>query len=521
MASYAVCRALAGRRITARLGQLFLLAVAVSLGSLVASVYHQLHGRTGDLHRHKRFEGGVVEWELYDIGEADLEGSLGLKSEAVPRRTRTDASLVVEEAVRRHPKVSRVFVEQLLSHRLSCSSGREDVLQSTKYDGVLQALERYAAFHQKAKSVTGVRTLVWLCDAYHYCGGLADRLKGMAYALLLAMFSNRVLLISWGSTVHGEKDYLQPNVINWVLPDEKFEEYWVEEVFFYGAGEYAPFNTIVSDIQQYPNSSSLYFIHLGSILDGIGVDVSYEQLRASLYLIQGDSPDLLALSTNMEPRSLLNRTQTANQTWIAAGIEAVGLADLSLQDVDDIIGIIFQYLFQFTDDVMAEVAVAKQVLGLAIGSLSYTGVHVRTGFAGTSSQETVDHPKLIRQPKQWRRVLQCAVDSADEHVGKNSLIFLATDSPLVKHIALSVYGSRFRTLDNSLVHLDRMIKFPHYPYGNETEGTLTVLVELAILAQSYVQVCSPGSGFTMLSSQLCFLPRSRVVDGLQCLSQVL
>ncbi len=493
-----------------RLGQLFLVAIAFCLGSFLANLYLLLEHTEG-LHQLRR-DGGAVEWRLYDIGHEDVEESWQRARAVSPRPGRLGAPQALEKAARHHPMVSRAFLAELLSHPLACSPGREGLLQA-KYGGLLQALERYAAFHKRAKGEEDGRKLVWLCDVYHYCGGMADRLKGIAYALLLAMFSNRVLQISWGDSVSGESAYLQPNVIDWILPVEVYEELYIEEVFMYVDGV-SP-EVIADEVLQYHNPIYLYFIHLGSVLDnGLGVDVSYEQLKESLRLIESEVPVMLALGTNMEPSSLLSRNKTADQPWIASGMEDAGLADLSPEDIDGIVGIIFRYLFRFSEDLMAEVAVAQQVLGL--GSLTYTGVHVRTGFAGTTSQESVDHPKLIRYPWQWDRVLQCAAITADEHVDENSLIFLATDSPLVKHMALSAHGSRLRTLDNSVLHLDRLGKIPHDQFANETEGTLSVFVELILLAQAHVQVCSPGSGYTLVSTQLCSLPPTRVIDGLQC-----
>ena len=47
------------------------------------------------------------------------------------------------------------------------------------------------------------------------CGGLADRLRGIAFSLLLAVFSRRRLLLHWGMP-NGEHVFLKPNLINWV-----------------------------------------------------------------------------------------------------------------------------------------------------------------------------------------------------------------------------------------------------------------------------------------------------------------
>ena len=69
-----------------------------------------------------------------------------------------------------------------------------------------------------------------------------------------------------------------------------------------------------------------------------------------------------------------------------------------------------------------------------------------------------------------RVILKCAVTTANQWLGPSSLLFLATDSPLVKHLAVTKYGGRFRSLDNTLLHIDRMENYPHDLLQNETEG---------------------------------------------------
>ena len=57
------------------------------------------------------------------------------------------------------------------------------------------------------------RTLVWQCRVHTVCGGLADRLKGMTLAILLAMFSQRRLVLDFEDC--AERAYTTTNVINW------------------------------------------------------------------------------------------------------------------------------------------------------------------------------------------------------------------------------------------------------------------------------------------------------------------
>ena len=109
-------------------------------------------------------------------------------------------------------------------------------------------------------------------------------------------------------------------------------------------------------------------------------------------------------------------------------------------------------------------------------------------------------------------MLTCTVSVANSTTRQSSPIFLATDSKLVKDLARQMYGSRFKTLDVVLTHVD----FINKKTGSnkaERKGLLSVWVDFLLLAQSYAQVRSGadwfwGSGFALGSSHLCALPRN-------------
>ena len=80
---------------------------------------------------------------------------------------------------------------------------------------------------------------------------------------------------------------------------------------------------------------------------------------------------------------------------------------------------------------------------------------------------------------------------------------------------MTKYGGRFRSLDNTLLHIDRMEKYPHDLLQNETEGTLSMWVDLILLAEAFALVRT-DSGFALAAGQLCSLPQHRTVNGLYC-----
>ena len=77
------------------------------------------------------------------------------------------------------------------------------------------------------------------------------------------------------------------------------------------------------------------------------------------------------------------------------------------------------------------------------------------------------------------------------------------------------FKGRFRTLDNSLVHLDRLEKYPHDIEEFEREGVLSTWIDLILLAESHSLV-HEGSGYAFLAQSLCFIPKAYVVNGLEC-----
>ena len=84
----------------------------------------------------------------------------------------------------------------------------------------LIALKNYTVFHALERKKPSANRLLWVCD--RGCGGIADRIRGIAYVLMLAMFSQRVLHLDWGSQQGlSELAFLEPNAIDWQLMQEE------------------------------------------------------------------------------------------------------------------------------------------------------------------------------------------------------------------------------------------------------------------------------------------------------------
>ena len=443
--------------------------------------------------------------------------------------------------------VSRQFQHKLeTSWPLSCHPGEEGLFP-VKYERFARALQDYAVFHRNTSPGFGTalnkmeqaRVLVWQCSVLDYCGGLADRMKGVTYALLLSMFSQRRLIVNWDDT------YLEPNLIDWT---DDIVYRFLKSVDKYEVGNgTAATQKSIPDSSQHPSESNLvdqdyeqnfmddsqadyvrgeiydklgslseypYKFRMFSIIGGTGIDNSESDIIYTLSTIGGPSKYVL-LSTNLEPCTVKDSYKNGNQEWIKDGLKWVGLSHLSMTEIDNIVGITMRYLFRLKSRLLEEVAAAGRALALG-GGERYTSLHIRTGFAGSSRlHETLKLPKFVRRKESWETMLKCAVEKANSFLGPTSPILLATDSKIIKHMAVSKYGGRFRTLDNSLLHVDKMDKIPHVLQGDELEGVIFTWVDMFLLAKSYIQV-GGTSGYIWAASLLCYSPSERGINAETC-----
>ena len=368
------------------------------------------------------------------------------------------------------------FQRQILNGSpLSCYSGTKGIFPK-KYKKLLKILAQYAHDHEvMTNRSTNTRTLIWWCPANHFCGGLADRLRGIAFALYLAIASHRRLLLYWESTF-SESFYFKPNLIDWT--DSYLDKFLHQRNYLQSS---APYHMFVKADQKYPFLRSL----------------SIQDWQNYLNIIAGQSKQHVVIATNLMPSHTVKKFPTINQSWL---LDLFDLVELSDHDLDDFTGLAFRYLFKLDSRLLEEVSKAKKALNLK-NSLLYTAIHIRTGFSGVLYGSEIYHRRFLKGKRQWKAALECAISTADKFVGNNSLIFLATDSNVVKEMAVNCYGSRFKTLKNNLVHSDS-IKGRRNVLKMEKEGILLGLVDLILLAESHVLV-EGISGFSWLAGTLC------------------
>ena len=165
---------------------------------------------------------------------------------------------------------------------IRCFPGSEGLFPK-KYDKLLLSLAEYAVLHCKTSNV---RKLIWKCGLGDLCGGLVDRLRGIAFTLLLAVLSRRKLLLYW-EMPNGEQIYLKPNAINWIS-----------------------------------ESSDVVDMAVYSAMDSAGAE-----LDTAVNAIGQNNLTKVALKTNLELEFINNKPQ-----WLIDGLKQTGLDTLSNRD---------------------------------------------------------------------------------------------------------------------------------------------------------------------------------------------
>ena len=419
---------------------------------------------------------GSVQWKLYGRGRISTLRRTSERKEVVDSHN----SAVMLESV---PK--RLQQSMLNGFPLDCHPGPEGIFKRV-YAKVLQSMAKYSASHKVLKATPSSRTLTWRCRSW--CAGLGDRLRGITYSLLLAMFSKRRLIIFFDGMHEGK--FLQPNLIDW--RDEAAFQFLRNKVQKGAVGAY----------------SDPYSFHVNILIAGQDGVAKYNipASKMAKYLeIVGSKRSHVVISTNIMPSNLTHPSESGNQKWIASAAKWSGLSSLTDDEANDIVGLAIRYLFKVDNNLLEALQSARDILGL---TGPYIALHVRTGFAGMAHSEHF-HWKFQRKSTQWSADYERAMSAADRFLGNDSLIFLATDSNQVKDMAIKMYPQRFRSLDNELVHVDHLKKTAALG-ASENEGILVVWIELFLLAQANTLVMG-GSGFPWLAGLLCGLPANRTI----------
>ena len=467
-----------------------ILSTVDSTSKSVTTASNQLHELPSqeELSQAEPLRGTLHHWRLYGANSTAVNNdNLGQQKQKQGTKLFSDISTDVQRVV-----------ERLQAVAISCNSHPKShqKLMTEKFGKFLEALSKYASLHAQNRGSDNAKKLVWYCGE-NFCGGLGDRERGLTYALVLAMMSQRVLLFHWQDSRLDNKTYLDPNVIDWRLTEKERKK--VFEI-----------KNPVS-VNEAGDSDAVMLLSLFS-RGPKDTTESATKHKSVLQAMVGRRP-WIALQSNMFPSSLVYGRVPVSMDWIKQGMDTLGLNKLSQFEINEVMGLAFRYLFTFSKEIVAETDEARRILGLV--NQAYVGVHLRTGFEGSKSHEENNHPKLIKDRWQWEATLNCAYTHATDRLGKNALLFLATDSALVKAMALQKYKDRVRSLNNSVIHIDDFTPPPEEVGDFEKEGVMSVWVELVLLAEAHSLIIG-RSGFSFLAQSLCLVQQPLLLNGVTC-----
>ena len=352
----------------------------------------------------------------------------------------------------------------------------------------ISVLENYKHFHrtqlQKLKNMSAqldangtrdlaveeVRTLAWSCDHPSTCSGVGDQLYRIPFAFLLAVVSDRVFTIYWNEENAKTMQYLEPNEIDWIFYDERL-------------GMHKEHNLQVSS---WPNFTTNDFVTLAQLLKS-------EELH---------------ITTTHELHILHNFGMVACSDYIKKGFLQMGItSDGDLEDPSEG-GQILRYLFQFSAEVISRVEEAERQIGLSSHN------YLRTGFVGTNYEERGSDRKMFKKSN-WKQILECSLKRADEVVGHNSSVYLATDSYVAKEWAVQ-YSQRVKVINMRLQHVAIRKSWSDTDSSPDTEnGFLATWIDFLLLARAHVLV-KGISGFSSNVVKFCTIPSTRQIPIYKC-----
>ena len=345
----------------------------------------------------------------------------------------------------------------------------------------ISALKRYKKFHKEkierlksAQRNESVRTLTWACSQTR-CSGLGDQLLRLQFFFLLAMMSDRVFTIYWDEGLQKSTKYLRHNEIDWSFFDKNLGMCTDEKTTgcsrtTYDCTSMWGFSWTINEFQKFGNalfgsepsitvtgqvSVNTMFIDDELILDpGHLISTGLKKLGIKDILAEGRENSVYYRSAStgfwysvMHTLGIHHLTEIPE---INRGSSLITGPWLYLSHA------IFCYLFKFPQKLISNVD--KLQKSLDIEDRQYMGVHLRTAFKGTPSEEDfftrwhLKNTKMFEDEKAWACILDHAVELSNSVMGPNSVIYLAADSTLAKEWALQRYGRKIRTANMTLIH---------------------------------------------------------------------
>lgn len=359
------------------------------------------------------------------------------------------------------------------------------------------SLVSYAALHKQASENLerrGAKTLTVLC-ADQMCGGFGDQLYRVHLFFLMAVMSGRVFTIYWDDFYRKTTHHLEPNQIQWNVTNTEsiglcadtlrcpHKRYPSTSSFAWSKRKYEEFGQDLFGSEQHLIVHGNVFVNPMLLCDeslmntGRLIDDGFEKIGVKSILAWGRDKQVYYQQSSLWYSMVLRLVGDMGRFTVEASNPWVRLNH-----------VIFNYLFKFKSDLLVHVSGVKKALG--IDKKPYLAVHLRTGFKGTPAEEkwnylwSLRNWKLFEDEGAWTCILQYCHRLADNMIGPNAPIYLATDSTVTKEWATRLYGNRTRTAP--------FVPF-HFAGGSHDHDERSVWVDFLIMSDAHVLVHGDSS----------------------------
>ncbi|XP_065908513.1 uncharacterized protein [Dysidea avara] len=345
--------------------------------------------------------------------------------------------------------------------------------ESTKYTKVeLQQLQilwnlidiykdfhRAGVEHLRNGNSRKVRTLTWHCG--DECAGLGYRFKGIIVNLLLAIYSDRVLLLKWDK-VSLENTYLSPNMIDWQYHDYSLAGSSVDLGTFIIKHTDAKYDYE----KKWSNVIAGHAKHLQMLYNRDG---HLDEMLSRIFAIKNDTNGRL------------------KQKLIAHRIR-LDLAQLAS----------FKFLFTVGAQIQQ---LATDVLNrLDLQEKPYVALHLRTGEFDGNVIETKG--RFSNSLDKWKHATECAIQQANNLIGPDGVVVLLSDSKEAKKMLSNEYH-QVKILDNQIVHVDKTAHLTNSSMLDTWQDVL-IMAEASLVVHGY-------SSFPEVAFAFCGIPLSKTI----------
>lgn len=353
----------------------------------------------------------------------------------------------VSTFLRRTPKI---HITSSVSAAIPSSTlpDRQSFVDFDHVENLPEWLRAFVELNRNQTNASQRHYLRYMCVGA-YCGGVADRVKGIIQTFYMAMCTGRQFHVHW-ETPAAISDYFQPNLIEWKRTP--------------------PNNQVAKPL-----------VSMGKAIPGV------------------ENPNLLQphVSYNVKINKWMGDEQILNSTCMQDYLSNFSDG----KQAKNLVRMAFWTLFKWSPQVLQGVETIKTQLNI---TTPYVAIHMRTGLV-----KNIKDTKRTKR-ENWPLFQKCAKafqKSIQGMCGATSFapIYLASDTLQAKKklLSLDTDGSLKTRSEMEIYHIDRTRAST---LTNKDEAMLDVFTDLKLLVDSTCLVMTP-SGYSRLAQWLPPQPR--------------